>query len=280
MAEKAPKKRIDRRWIFLLIFIGVAIPLIVVIGLPIETTENARMVFDFIENTPSGSRVILSFDYDPASKPELHPMAKAVMSHCFRKKLKVIITALWPMGVQMAEDIFSKIKDEYPDVKYGKNYANLGFKAGGIVTIQAMGKNFRGIFPQDMNGTPVDELPIMDGIQNFDNIGFVFAFSAGDPGIKQWVQIAHDTFGRPVSGGVTGVSAPAILPYVNEQQQLIGLLAGLKGAAEYELLTKAPGTATSGMDAQSVAHLIIIIFIVIGNINYWRIKKARAKRGE
>nr|HPR18554.1 hypothetical protein [Candidatus Cloacimonadota bacterium] len=80
--------------------------------------------------------------------------------------------------------------------------------------------------------------------------------------------------------GVTGVSAPGILPYVNQQKQLTGLLAGLKGAAEYEFLLKSPGTATAGMDAQSLAHLLIIIFIVIGNINYWRAKKEAAKGGE
>ena len=140
-----------------------------------------------------------------------------------------------------------------------------------------MGKNFREVFPTDMNGTPIDELPIMNGIRNFNNISFVCSFSAGDPGIKQWVQITHDTFGKPVTGGVTGVSAPGILPYVNQQKQLNGLLAGLKGAAEYEYLINSPGTATAGMDAQSLAHLLIIIFIVIGNVNYWRAKKTAAK---
>ncbi len=271
------RKQLDRRWLFLLLFVGVVLPLIFVIGLPIETTENVRMVYNLIENTPPNSKVILSFDYDPGSKPELHPMAKAMMQHCFDRDIKVIVTALWPMGVQMAEDIFSDIHNEYPEVKYGRDYVNLGFKAGGIVTIQSMGKQFREVFPEDMNGTSIDEFSIMDGMKNFDNLSFVCSFSAGDPGIKQWVQIAHDTYNVPVSGGVTGVSAPAILPYVNAQQQLIGLLAGLKGAAEYELLTETPGTGTSGMDAQSIAHLIIIIFIVIGNINFWRDKKAQER---
>jgi len=71
-----------------------------------------------------------------------------------------------------------------------------------------------------------------------------------------------------------------MLPYINEQKQLTGLLAGLKAAAEYETLIKTPGSATSGMDAQSIAHLIIIIFIAIGNINYWRDKKALKKGGK
>ncbi|MCF7794143.1 MAG: hypothetical protein K9N09_04180 [Candidatus Cloacimonetes bacterium] len=273
-------KQIDRRWIFLLIFICVALPLIFVIGLPIETTENSRLVYDLVQNTPPGSKVILSFDYDPGSKPELHPMATAVMKNCLERNVKVIITALWPMGVQMAEEIHEELKTEYPQMEYGVDYVNLGFKAGGMVTVQAMGKSFRTIFPTDLNGTSINELPIMNGVKNFDNIAFVCSFSAGDPGIKQWVQITHDTFGKPVTGGVTGVSAPAVLPYVNEQQQLTGLLAGLKGAAEYEFMVKKPGTATSGMDAQSIAHLLIIIFIAIGNINYWRNKKKEAKGGE
>jgi hypothetical protein len=67
------------------------------------------------------------------------------------------------------------------------------------------------------------------------------------------------------------------MPYVNEQKQLTGLLAGLKGAAEYEYLINHPGTATSGMDAQSIAHLIIIIFIIIGNVSYWRNRKKEEK---
>ncbi len=276
----AVNTQIDRRWIFLLIFICVALPLIFVIGLPIETTENARMVFELVDSTPRGSRVILSFDYDPGSKPELHPMATALMKHCLDKDIRIIVTALWPMGVQMAEEIHEVLKIEYPQMEYGRDYVNLGFKAGGMVTVQAMGKNFRTIFPTDLNGTPIDELPIMNGVKNFDNIAFVCSFSAGDPGIKQWVQITHDTFGKPVTGGVTGVSAPAILPYVNEQKQIHGLLAGLKAAAEYEYLVDKPGTATKGMDAQSIAHLLIIIFIAIGNINYWRNRKKQAKGGE
>ncbi|MFO7897392.1 MAG: hypothetical protein R6U84_10700 [Candidatus Cloacimonadales bacterium] len=267
------KKGIDRRWIFLLIFLGVAFPLIFVIGLPVETTENTQMVYDLVQSTNDGTTVLYSFDYDPASMPELHPMAKAMLRHSIEKKQKLIFTALWPMGVLMVDDLMQQLTAEYPDLVYGEDYVNLGFKAGGMVTIQAMGKNFREVYPQDTGGTPIDDLPIMNNVENFNNISFICSFSAGAPGIKEWVQIGNNVYSRPVTGGVTGVSAPSILPYVNQQQQLTGLLAGLKGAAEYEQLVGAEDLATAGMDAQSLAHLIIIIFIAIGNINYWRDKK-------
>jgi len=278
MSTEQKTTGLDRRWIFLLIFFGVAFPLVFVIGFPVEITENTQMVYDLVESNGEGTLVLYSFDYDPASMPELHPMAKALIRHSIEKKQRMVFTALWPMGVSMVEDIMSQLKEEYPNLVYGEDYVNLGFKAGGMVTIQAMGKNFRDVYPKDTSGIPLDELPIMNNIQNYNKFGFICSLSAGAPGIKEWVQIGHDVYKRPVTGGVTGVSAPSILPYINEQQQLTGLLAGLKAAAEYEKLVGAPALATAGMDAQSVAHLIIIIFIALGNINYWRNK--RQKKGD
>jgi len=265
-------KTLDRRWIFLFIFLGVALPLIFHLNLKIKSSENTRLVYELVEKTPANSVVLISYDYDPASEPELHPMAKALTRHCLSKGHRIIAVALWPQGVSMAEDIRTQLEEDI-NFEYGKNYVNLGYKAGGIVTIQAMGKNMKAIFPTDMNRTPVDELELMKDVNDFSDIAFVFSLSSGDPGIKQYVMVAKDRYGVPTSGGTTAVSTPSILPYVNEQRQLYGLLGGLKSAAEYEQMINSPGTATSGMDAQSVAHLIIIIFIVIGNINYWLQKK-------
>ncbi len=269
------KKKIDRRIIFLIMFIGVAIPLIMPIGFPVETSPNVRKVFQMVDDATPSSTVLISFDYDPASMPELQPMAKALLRHCFNKNLKVVITALWPMGVSMASNALESIKDEFPNLKYGVDYVNMGYKAGGMVTIQAMGKNFKKVFPRDNSQTPVSELPILSRVNNFSNFAFIISLSAGTPGIKEWVMVAHDKFGIKTSGGTTAVSAPALLPYVNEQNQLYGLLGGLKGAAEYEKLIKKAGSATSGMDAQSIGHLVIIFFIILANINYHKNKNKK-----
>jgi hypothetical protein len=43
-------------------------------------------------------------------------------------------------------------------------------------------------------------------------------------------------------------------------------------------LTKQEGVATEGMSIQTVAHLVIIGFIVIGNIGFFMSKKNKAKR--
>ena len=102
-------KNLDRRIIFLLIFVGVAVPLIVTIGFKLETTPNVEKVYEMVQDVPTGSKVLISFDYDPASKPELHPMAKAVVQHCMQKDLNIVITALWPMGVLMAQETLESL---------------------------------------------------------------------------------------------------------------------------------------------------------------------------
>ena len=78
---------------------------------------------------------------------------------------------------------------------------------------------------------------------------------------------AHEPYNVPMACGVTAVSAADIYPYI-QSGQFIGMLGGLKGAAEYETLLDEKRMATMGMEAQNWAHIIIILFIIIGNIGY------------
>ncbi len=55
-------------------------------------------------------------------------------------------------------------------------------------------------------------------------------------------------------------------------------MGGLKGAAEYETMVKEKGKGISGMDAQSVAHLVVIIFIIISNVTYFASESRKNKR--
>jgi hypothetical protein len=61
------------------------------------------------------------------------------------------------------------------------------------------------------------------------------------------------------------VSTPEFYPYL-QSGQLKGLLGGMAGAAEYERLRNEKGTATRGMDAQSLAHVFVALCIVAGNV--------------
>ena len=62
--------------------------------------------------------------------------------------------------------------------------------------------------------------------------------------------------------------APKMFAYI-DAGQMVGLLGGRKGGAEYEKLLGLPDKSTKGMGAQSLIHLIIIGFIVLGNVGYF-----------
>ena len=75
--------QIDRRYIFLLIGIAGAIPIIMAFSLPTFVTPEARGVYNAIEALPEGGTVLVSFDYEPSVMPEMDPMAKAILRHIF-----------------------------------------------------------------------------------------------------------------------------------------------------------------------------------------------------
>ncbi len=268
-----PHSQTERRIVFLVLLIAVTIPLIFPIGWKTEVSGYAKMAWELIEATPDSSVVVFSFDYDPSTMTELQPMAEAMLYHAFSRNQKVMAMALWPQGTQMADQAFAKILESFPDKKYGVDYVNMGYKVAGIVAIQSMGKNMAEVFPADQKGIKYQDIPMLKKIKTLKDIKYVNSLSSGTPGIKEWVMAARDAYGTPVTGGTTAVSAPGLLPYVNSQKQLNGLLGGLKAASEYETLIDRIGSATVKMDAQSIAHLLILIFIAIGNIKAWVAKR-------
>ncbi len=272
---KSENTQLERRVIFIVLLFAVMIPLIIPIGWKTEVSKHVKMVYDLVDQSPEGSIAIISFDYDPATATELQPMAYSLIEHAWQNKQSVVAVALWPQGAQMADEAFSHVMKKYPDQVYGKDYVNLGYKTGGMITIQALGRSVEDIFPTDTQGTPISQIPMLKNFKSIRNAAYIVSLSAGDPGIKQWIMAAHDKFGISVSGGTTAVSAPGFLPYINQQNQLRGLLGGLKAASEYESLLDVIGPATVKMDSQSIAHLLILVFVLIGNIKAWQIRKKK-----
>ncbi len=275
----------DRRIIFLAIAITIILPLVFPLGLPIKVSPQARDFYQAIENIPDGSVVLFPNDYDPASKAELYPMTVAIFNQLYGpgkhgedRHLKVIGLALFPAGPPLLQKAFEDVAVKKYGAVYGKNFVNLGYKEGREIVMASMGESIPKTFPTDFFGTPTDSLPIMEGIENYNDISIIVNVSAGYPGTKEWVQQVVSVFDVPMVAGVTGVSAPEYYPYYSAGQ-LKGMLEGLKGAAEYETIIGHPGIATSGMDAQSLGHFVIIFFIVAGNVLFIINKRRNNKRG-
>jgi hypothetical protein len=270
---------IDRRWIFLLMFLAVAVPILLQLSFPETATPSSQAVFDEIEKLKAGDRVLVAFDYDPASEGELGPMATSFVHHCCEKKLRLYFLALWPVGTSMIDQkIREVIQADYPEMVYGRDYVNLGYKSGYEGVIKVIVTDLRSLYTTDARGTSIDQIPMCRDVPNIQSMKLIVSVSAGYPGTKEWVQYAATPYRGKLSivAGCTGVQSPQLFPYIPDQ--LSGLLAAIKGAAEYEKLVNdkygGPEPAPKYLEAirrmgpQLIAHLLMIGLIITGNVLY------------
>ncbi len=266
-------QNIDRRYIFLLIGLAAFLPLIFPLGLPLGVTPSSQNLFNAVDSLEAGSVVLLTFDYYPSTLPETEPMSYAALRHLFRKNIRVITSTVIPLGaLSVMEEVVNNVAREY-DKEYGVDYVNLGYKYGYVAVMLGMGRRISDIFPRDNYNNKLQDLPLMQEVKNYDDIDFLFVVS-DNATVDYWVSLVNAQFGLPMGAGVTAVMAPKSYSFL-QTGQMVGLLGGMKGAAEYEKLTQNQDRATRGMDPQSIIHMIIILFIVLGNIGYFVSRQSR-----
>ena len=83
-----------------------------------------------------------------------------------------------------------------------------------------------------------------------------------------WITYTNTRYNQQIAAGVTGVIVSQMYPYL-QTKQLIGLMPGLLGAAEYEKLIERPAKGTEGMSIQSFAHLLVVGLVILGNIAFF-----------
>jgi hypothetical protein len=258
---------IDRRYFFLFVGIAAFLPLIFPLGLPLGVTPSSQDLFNAVDSLKAGSVVMLTFDYYPSTLPETEPMSYAALRHLFRKNIRVITVTTIPLGaLSVMEEVVNNVSREF-DKEYGVDYVNLGYKYGYVAVMLGMGRRIADIFPRDNYNNKLEDLPLMQEVKNYDDIDFIFIVS-DNLTVDYWISLVNAQFGVPMGAGVTAVVAPKTYSYL-QTGQMVGLLGGMKGAAEYEKLTQNEGRATRGMDPQSIIHMLIIVFILLGNIGYF-----------
>lgn len=273
--------KIDRKIIFVILALVIIIPLIKPLGLISKASSRAEAVFNAVDAIPPGKPLMISIDFDPGSQAELYPMLNSILRHAFAKDVKVIVLGLWLTGMGLGEQALTTISQEYNKV-YGQDYVFLGWRSGVLPVILGMGEDIKRTFPTDYYGKSLDSLPMMDNIKNYRDIPFFITLSAGDPGMNTWIAYAQARYGLKMGVGSTAVSAADAYPYL-QTGQLTGLLGGMKGASEYEFLVKEKGysqaltPASQAMDSQSLAHLLILVLIVLGNIGYFFMHRSQSK---
>jgi hypothetical protein len=270
MLEKL--NNLDSRWMYLALVIVLIIPVMKPIGMPVSVNKDlTQRAYDTIGALPAGSIVMFDVAYSASTDTELTPMMMAIMEQMAKKGLKLLVAGQWESGLFFVKDkVAAKAKSF--GWKYGVDWVNIGFKAGGISTFRAMATDFwKGAMGIDIDKTPFEQLPIMQRVKKLDEnaISCIVIYESGSPGMETWITYFPKISLVKASVAAEIASSVRYIP----TGQLKGLIPGMRGAAEYEKLVGKPGVSTQLMDAQSLSCLLIIGLIVLGNIAFFSSKK-------
>jgi len=277
-------ERIDRRVLYVLLWIVVLPILLYPLNLPVVIGDLTKEYHRQIEQIPSGAVVVLAFDLGPAGWPELGGMCYGSMQHLFwmihEKGIKVVMLTYWATGAPLITNCFEGVygpMDQMGAV-YGTDWVNLGYIAGGEVGMSNFATNVWGAKPTDYQGTLVSTMPLMQNVRTIQDVYMLVSIESGTPGYEEYLrQWWTRKTTLKILVGALGVSIPGVEPY--RPTRIQSYIPGGRGASEYILLlgetdpnipASQPGKIAVGVtDALSTSHILVIVFVIIGNIGYF-----------
>ncbi len=275
MLEKL--NNLDSRWMYLALVIALVIPILKPIGMPVSINKDlTQRAYDTINSLKPGDIVMFDIAYSPSTDTELTPMVMAVMEQMAKKGLKLMVTGQFDSGVFFTKDKIAA-KATALGWKYGEDYVNIGYKAGGIATYRSMATDlWKGAMGIDINGTKFEQIPLMQRLKKLDenSIACIVIYESGSPGMETWMTYFPKISLVKASVAAEIASSVRYIP----TGQLKGIIPGMRGAAEYEKLVGKPAVSTQLMDAQSLSSLVILALIILGNVAFFGSKKKAAQQ--
>ncbi len=240
-------QHLDRRYIYIVVALAIIIPFLIPFNQRTYTTEPVENIYQLIDSyagtvNEEGEKefqekaILMVFSHDAGTMPELFPMEVSVLRHCFLRKVRVFTLCFTPVAAPLMDYAITTVKEEFPNIKSGEDYINFGYKPAALYMpiVLGMGDNISKAIETDAEGRNIENLDAMKNITNYNEMNFIIEFSASTAG-GTWYTFARARFGAKVGAGITAVMAADQYPYI-QTGQLVGILGGLKGAAEYEEL--------------------------------------------
>lgn len=265
---------VPREVLYALLLIVFIIPMISPIGFPVPITPEVRKWYDTIEALPDGSVIMIDFGYSGGGEPELGPMAVAVYHHIFRREgLKAITMSTSIEGPLLWDKAMAEIRPEQYGAEYGVDYIHIGYLTGTEVAMAAVGKDLRAATSTDYRGVSLDQYSIMEGITDASSFDLLICYTTGGDQSEGWVRQWYTPYGTPYLCSVLAMMVPTMLPY-QSAGQIVSLTAGAQ-SGQMELLVGVPARGIKSADVITLTHVLVLAFVVIGNVAYYGKKASR-----
>ena len=266
MSALSKLANVDSRVFYWILFIALMVPFLSPIGFPITIAENTRELYEGIteDEVNEGDVWIMNFGYGVSAWSECHPSVTVCTKALFREGAKIIFMGPHYDVELTYNKIHDTVREDFANKVYGEDYVFLGYITGGESAIAQLASNIRSVYPTDHFGTPLDQIPMMQGVNTHEDIAGVLSSDTGDYGVHfmtQW----QAAYGSKLAEIGIAMNGSTDLPRW-QAGNYFGLSIGSRGGAELEMLIGELGEATTSMDSISVSHLLLIFAVILGNI--------------
>jgi hypothetical protein len=192
---------------------------------------------------------------------------RAVVYHAIiDNDAKMILYSLDPDAPQLnaALMVYCESELEAAGKQYGVDWIIMPFLAGEESALAAIARNARVTGNDLIEGRPLDQFPIMEGINTMDDIPLTINDAGSFTFVDMWIRQWPAAYGnRGLNTMVFATVAPVYGIYVH------GALDGNRGYAEYEKLTGYSGDQLIKMDMRNLQGIAVITIVILGNITYF-----------
>jgi hypothetical protein len=260
---------LPREVVMSLILLAMIIPALNPLGLPLMTGDMSRAWYNTVDELPDGSVILFDIGYGSGGYPSLGPGNIAALHQMFEKGHKVVFMATSLEGSMMYPLIMDSVMpEESYGYVYGEDYVFFGYIAGDQTAMAGVLGDLKALISVDYQGTSIDTLPLMDNVNGADDFDLVAYLTTAGGTAEGWVYQAYSQYNLDVIGGCLSMMTTSIKPYY-DSGQLLGIMDGVKGAADLEFLTNHPGDAIVSSDILTFTQSLVLIFILVGNVSYW-----------
>jgi hypothetical protein len=238
--------------------------------IPFPVTSYGQQYYDFVIGIEPNSIVGFMLSDTPSTRPSLQPASVIAMRILFEKNCKIVFWQDQAAGPPIYEDYIDLAESRVDrELEYGVDYVNLGYIAGtesGTAAFLADIRKTTG--GSDAYGTPISQLPIMEGVNTGSDFDYGFvnvACRCTEPlYVRQWQQ----PYKIPIATINCAMDLTAVQPYL-ATGQIAATANGLLGSAEMEYLTGNLGLAFGQTLSVSMVGVYFVILIILGNVFYF-----------
>lgn len=259
-------EKLDKRIIYIVLFLVVALFSLYPMGLSVQIAQWNRDSYNTIEGLEPGDIVLMWSNVEPR-RVEMKDAAIVAIKHLFSKEgIKMIFVQSRPLAPPLLESYIEMAKPESYGKEYGIDWINLGYIAGRETMAAALGSDLKGLVNLDKYGNQLETLQLWNEVSGISDVKLIVAATNGGC-VDYLARQLQTAYGTPiVFFGESDQLSSRMFYYT--AGQFPGMTAGYNDIAGYEQLTGFIGKASKMTDVLSGSHIAVIIFMVLGNIGY------------